>query len=348
MRLSFLRGFVAILFGTFTALGLIGSVGVAGAATGFGSQVAATQWTPMTTAALPAAPAYDDDVSCVSSNFCVATVVNEGSDANPLLQDWNGSSWSTVTLPLPPGASAAILFAVSCTSDSFCVAVGSQAIASSGSLALVEQWNGSTWSASTGAALPSGSTQAELTGVSCTGSAWCMASGIATDVGADTTGAIAEQWNGSGWSLTTTAALADGAETQFAAVSCTTTTNCMAVGYSISETTSAVLSKPGSSAAGSFLQAPLGLTVPGLHANADPHASPVVQVLAEQWNGSSWTVTPAAAPTGLADPEFGAVSCARHRILHGDRWLRGFVGPICRSMERRRLDADNAPRHTQR
>ena len=122
----------------------------------------------------------------------------------------------------------------------------------------------------------------------------------------------------------------------------------MAVGYSISETTSAVLSKPGSSAAGSFLQAPLGLTVPGLHANADPHASPVAQVLAEQWNGSSWTVTPAAAPTGLADPEFGAVSCAGAGFCMATGGFEDSSGPFAEVWSGGVMDADNAPRHTQR
>ena len=82
------------------------------------------------------------------------------------------------------------------------------------------------------------------------------------------------------------------------------------MGDPITQSASAVLSKPGSSAGGSFLQAPPGLTVPGLHANADPHATPVNQVLAEQWNGSSWTVTPTPAPAGITNPQFDAVSCA--------------------------------------
>ena len=307
MRLLFWRGFVTILFGTFAALGLVASAGVAGATTGFGSQVAATEWTPMTNAGLPATPAYDSDVSCVSSNFCVATVLNEESDTAPLVQDWNGSTWSTATLPLPSGAAEALLTAVSCTSNSFCVAVG---IVAPSTLPLIEEWNGSSWSASTGAGLPSGSGEGELTGVSCTGPAWCMASGVEVGTGGDTTSAMAEEWNGSAWSLTTTATVSDSADAQFGSVSCATTTSCMAVGYSTTESAPAVLSTPGSSAADSFLQPPPGLTVPGLHANAEPHTSPVTQVLAEQWNGSSWTVSPTVAPTGITDPQFGAVSCA--------------------------------------
>jgi hypothetical protein len=309
MRLSFWRGFVAILFGTFAALGLIGSAGVAGATTGFGSQVAATQWTTMPSAAIPGASAYDSGVSCVSSNFCVATVNDEGAETDPLLQDWNGSSWSTVTLSLPSGVEAAELSGVSCTSDSFCVVVGTEATQSAVQ-PLIELWNGSSWSAGTGAGLPSGFTEAELTGVSCTGPASCMASGTAASEDSDST--LAEQWNGSSWSLTTAATVPDGTDAEFAGVSCTTATNCMAVGYSVAESSAAVLSRPGSSAAGSFLQAPSGLTVPGLHPNAtaSPHTTPVSQVLAEQWNGSSWTVTPTPAPTGITNPEFGAVSCA--------------------------------------
>ncbi|HEY4376266.1 MAG TPA: hypothetical protein VGM93_03875, partial [Acidimicrobiales bacterium] len=108
MRWSVLRGFVALLFGTFAALGVAGVTGVtgvAGASTGFGSQVAATQWTATNPPGLPSGAAYDDSVSCVSSDFCVATVLEEGgAAAAAAVQVWNGATWTTVGVPVPAGA----------------------------------------------------------------------------------------------------------------------------------------------------------------------------------------------------------------------------------------------------
>ena len=177
MRLSFLRGFAAILFGTFAALGLIGSVGTAGATTGVGAQVAATQWTTMPTVAIPSASTFDDDVSCVSSNFCVATVGDQGEGTTPFVQDWNGSSLVHHDTPSPIRCNwrraerrVMHLGLVLCRGRHRVVAL-------SGHLGVIELWNGNSWSASTGAGLPSGFTASELNGVSCTGPAWCMATG---------------------------------------------------------------------------------------------------------------------------------------------------------------------------
>ncbi len=67
-------------------------------------------------------------VSCVSVSFCVATGYQDsGSGYLTLVEQWDGTSWSTVTSPSPnPGTNGNVLFSVSCVSVSFCVATGIQ------------------------------------------------------------------------------------------------------------------------------------------------------------------------------------------------------------------------------
>ncbi len=317
MRRSPRRGWLTILFGLFAVLTLVGTTGPVGA-TGpapFGSQVAATQWTSTNPPDVSSSESYDGNVSCVSSDFCVATVLQGGSDpADALVQVWNGSSWNTMTVPAPSGQSSYELESASCVSATFCVVVGYGFAQTQQSTPFADEWNGSSWSAGVGVSLPSGSDSAELLGVSCTGPAWCMATGAATNTSTTFGFAIAEQWNGTAWSLAPTPASPGDAD-GLIGVSCTTPTNCMAVGASAENLIPAALPHlespvPSASGPGAF-----GFGAPGLQANArsnadDPHAPLSSEVLAEQWNGSAWTVSPALAPAGTTAPEFLAVSCA--------------------------------------
>ena len=67
-----------------------------------------------------------NSVSCVSVSFCVATGYQYSGSADPtLVEQWNGSVWSTVTSP-SPGTTNNSLYSVSCVSVSFCVATGIQ------------------------------------------------------------------------------------------------------------------------------------------------------------------------------------------------------------------------------
>jgi hypothetical protein len=102
-------------------------------------------------------------VSCTSQTSCVAV----GSKQNhlnldvPLIEVWNGLAWSRVLDVTPFLGSVLDFAAVSCSSPTWCVAIGPGPL-QSGPHAV--QWNGITWSALT---LPNLSTDT-LNGVSCT------------------------------------------------------------------------------------------------------------------------------------------------------------------------------------
>ena len=64
-------------------------------------------------------------ISCVTTTFCMA-VGTLGLDSGTLTELWNGSTWKLVPRPNPPGGvpGGGSLLGVSCTSTTFCMAVG--------------------------------------------------------------------------------------------------------------------------------------------------------------------------------------------------------------------------------
>ncbi len=280
--------------------------------------MAATQWTDIDPSL--SGTSYDDNVSCVSSTFCVATGIQEtGSTGSAIVQAWNGSTWTTQSVPVPSGVDGTSLNGISCTSVSFCVGVGGSYAGAGDEVSqpYAVEWDGSTWMMATGLGLPSGYDLGWLDAVSCIGPAWCMAVGYTSNSTSQASVPIGQQWNGATWSLSPTSATSDGTNSALTAISCTTTTNCMAVGASAQNLAPSVLQGPGSSGASSGGAAlPFGIPGAGVptlgngDAHALPHAPAPSQVLAEQWNGSSWTISPTVAPSNSTQPEFEGISCA--------------------------------------
>jgi len=207
-------------------------------------------------------------VACPRATNCFAAGwSNIGGLGEPttLVEQWkSGKTWSIVTNPRPAGVSA--LNGVSCTSPTNCTAVGW-----SGTVlgfdefgprtTLVQHWNGTTWSNVTSPNLST--TDSELGAVSCTSATNCVAVGFYNGTTSQST--LVERWNGTTWSTTTSPNPTGATASQLAGVSCTSTTNCVAVG---SYTTT---------------------TVPSV-------------ALFERWNGTTWSIVttptpPAPAPT---------------------------------------------------
>jgi hypothetical protein len=112
-------------------------------------------------------------VSCATARFCVGVGYTRATPHDPnttaLLDRWNGTSWTGQAVPSPPEA---ILSAVSCPTQAYCLAVG-QRLAGNGIVApLAEAWNGTSWSmlAAPNRHAPNGST---FTGVDCVAANSC-------------------------------------------------------------------------------------------------------------------------------------------------------------------------------
>jgi hypothetical protein len=220
-------------------------------------------------------PAPTSGGTLVSVSYRAATACEAvGQSGGTLAEDWNGSSWAIQPTPNPPGPAASILSGVSCTSSAACTAVGVYVNATGRSVALGEDWNGTSWSQQSTPS-PAGPMNSSLSAVSCTTTGTCAATGAYDDttIGGNPPPDIAlgEVWNGSGWTIDPTASLGAGYDSVLSGVDCLSAAECIAVGYD--------------------------------YYNQGPQDA----VLAEQWDGTSWTIEPGLAPSSGT---LSSVSCA--------------------------------------
>ncbi len=286
--------------------------------------VVPTAWSTVTTPATdPTTFTFLNGVSCVGPMFCMAagqTQVN-GNNA-PLVERYNGSTWSIMTVPMPSGGNGAYFTGVSCTGPAFCAAVGVQ-YPGTFQQNFAEVWNGTAWSVST---TPDRSTSANglLSGVSCVSPTYCLAVG---GDGAHGTGeTVIERWDGASWTLVPDAQ--SSLQPELSGVSCLSTSFCAAVGTSFAGTevpftefwdgTSwTVAPTPSVSGATQTLFSTVSCALPtmceaaGYQDNGSSSGN-----LVEQWNGSVWALqsAPDPQPPALGSPAsvdcFGPTSCA--------------------------------------
>jgi hypothetical protein len=188
-----------------------------------------TSWSTQTTPN-PGTPNKLKGVSCTSATHCVAvgSKTSSGTEVT-LAMTWNGTTWTTQTTPNPTGALSASAEAVSCTSSSFCVAVGVYH-ASNGPLPFAMHWNGTSWSLQS-VKLPGETNFGWVEGVSCTSSTFCMGVGAYEKIGLGTF-TMAQKWNGTSWAAEKPANPGK-AFNELKAVSCTASNWCKAAGFYI-------------------------------------------------------------------------------------------------------------------
>jgi hypothetical protein len=230
-------------------------------------------WNGSTWRVLPSHdPATLYSVSCPGQDLCIAVGAMDYAHGFTGAVVWHGKSWQAMSVPKPPGAKFASLSSVACASATRCVAVGSYGNDHfTGPMAAA--WNGTSWQLTT---VPAGD---EMTSVACPAAGDCIAVGSGPHALA-----AAEQWNGATWTAATTPA----GLPALSAVTCTSTTFCLAVNGT------AAVSWNGT--AWSALAAPVsigGLAAVWCGSSRDcmavgtggPGSS-----LAEQWNGTAWRV----------------------------------------------------------
>lgn len=263
-----------------TSLVLVIGVGVGiDAGTGFGRsshspRAIPAPWAIFSTPNAGAGGGRLNAVSCPSATSCTAVggYIEEGGFDRTLAEHWDGSRWSIEAIPSPPFAYPG-LDAVSCSSSSSCVTVGSyNTLKSAGhppaDKALVARWDGQKWMSQEAPSPPGVS----LNGVSCPSPSSCMAVGwYETRSGNERT--LAEHWNGERWMIVSTADR-PGRSSVLEAVSCSSTSSCIAVGES------------------------------------EPTFSGPQITLVERWDGASWAIEPTPNPTEYArDFWLDTVSC---------------------------------------
>lgn len=251
-------------------------------------------------------------VSCVSAAWCRAVGGSEG--LTSLVVSGPAKSWSRIR-SAALNVRYVLLDAISCTSRSFCMAVGSL-----GASPLAIRWNGASWRR-VAVSAPQGF-QNSLDSVSCTSSTWCVA--VGTHVGFYEN-ALIETWSGSAWQRDATPPSTTN-PTFLSGVTCTSAADCFAVGStgaaggvvqdSLVEqwngSTWSVDPSPSPGASETSLSSVACATASDCVAVgwlvATPTSEPDATVILA-WNGSTWVTSSTAAYGTSAEPELLSVAC---------------------------------------
>jgi hypothetical protein len=265
-------------------------------------------------------------VSCSASSACTAVGFSDPNLRDPrqrtaTAERWNGTTWTSQPIPAPVGAQGTALYSVSCPSASSCTAVGdSFALTDGKATALVERWDGSSWTVRSTPS-PVAADQSALYGVSCSSTTACTA------VGAGYTSAgpvlpLAERWDGQSWTIQPTLTPPASVSSTLIGVSCSADTACTAVGSTSGSGSTAPLaerwngtawtiqSTPSASATTSVLSSvscpSTTCTGTGYYVDGSGASHP----LAERWDGAAWAIQPAPEPANDLAAYFNGVSCA--------------------------------------
>lgn len=171
-------------------------------------------------------------VDCLSSTYCIAVgwyclsaCTSTTHIDQVIIEEFTGSSWTTMTGYNTSTSQQNQLDGVSCVTTSYCFAVG-QYYTGTYTQALGEYWNGSTWASSS---LTDYSTTVSmyLYSVSCVTTTFCMAVGNyfgGTPNGAD----YAEYWDGTTWNSENALPNPGPSGNLLSSVDCTSITTCVA------------------------------------------------------------------------------------------------------------------------
>jgi hypothetical protein len=262
--------------------------------------------------------------------MAVGYTTGSGTNTTTLAETWNGTNWSVPAAPNTVSAQN-VLSGVSCTSQSFCIAVGNS---SNGTTAktLVERWNGSSW-----VILKSpnvGSASSTLAGVSCDpgylGISFCVAVGASGSGPTGGNGLIERFYNGSTWTIGSSSTVGG-----FESVSCVFLSSFCMVG-----TTTGISRWNGSSVTALAIPAPgpsFHPDFPGIScigasfcaaAERLSGPSPAAEHSTElTWNGTAWSL-----PSGAVSSAGGLIgaSCATTTFcaLVGASNVAALDGPV--------------------
>ena len=260
-------------------------------------------------------------VTALSSNnvWAVGFSTSLTTDYATLAEHWDGSAWSIVPTPNPPGVPTVSLNAVAAVSASDIWAVGGNPPSQSGysSQALLEHWNGSTWSIV--AAPPSTATWFAS-------SRFGLAAVTSTNVWA--IGSFDSfHWDGTAWSVvqgaqSTAAASAAGATSVWAVGTYTDNSYGYYATYTLAYLWNGSSWSQSSTVTPTFLD-----TFQGVSARASNDVWAVgttsrTSTLTEHWDGSSWKVEPSpnASTASNAYTDLDAVVA----IASNDVWAVGY------------------------
>lgn len=251
-------------------------------------------------------------VSCPASSFCVAVGTYESQDSGvpqvAMAQTWNGTTWSMQPFPVPPDSDGATLTGVSCTSPSFCEAVGSYFDLGlpdfPENVTLAATWDGTSWTLQS-TPNPGGFNFEQFNTVSCASTTFCEAWASGNNGNPGIT--LADQWNGTSWQTQNVPT-----DASVTSLSCASAKFCEAVGqgpaygWDGSAWTAQTIPDPagsGSLAGVSCVSRGFCEAVGAVFTNGNVDGDAAV------WRGSSWSSQTAANPAKSTFEHLNGVSC---------------------------------------
>lgn len=210
-----------------------GLVILAALALGAGPALAASAWTVVS-----APPAGEDafllsaTMDSTTDGWAVGSTDRAGGDAGPLIDHWNGTSWSQSTPPSYPLGDLTNYDGVSASSTTDAWAVGFYDTSRYDYYPTTAHWNGSTWTEETPAECSTGgaAVSSDMLGVTDVSPAEAFAVGECVSHAAG----YIEQWNGSTWSMDTLPSPNNGATSSLSSVFADSATDAWAVGSYLS------------------------------------------------------------------------------------------------------------------
>ena len=245
-------------------------------------------------------------VACPTTKSCVAVgyAQDPGADV-PIVEQWNGSTWSLRVTPIPSGSADNELSGVACPTASSCIAVGrTYASESAPAEPMAEKWNGTTWSVVT-TPDPTDVIGAFLSSVSCPTSTTCEAAGESYTDNSGDTETLVEQLSAGSWALVPSPDEAGVTTSFLSAVACPpSSTSCVAAGQyytpdddhllamALKTGKWALTSVPGAGLAGaSYLQGAACSTSACVAVGESfPTNDGQTRSVVEQWNGKAWAL----------------------------------------------------------
>jgi len=287
-------------------------------------------WTYQPTPIIIGASAYRlFGVDCPSATRCLAVGNSETPFSSPrpapLAEIWNGSGWTKQTTPAPSGASSAELTDIGCNNTAECIAVGS-AMVGGVKTAVAEKWKSPTWTLQS-VPVPAEAKSSQLDGIACRWSNYCVAVGRYT-TGTGATKSLAMFWNGSNWSLQTLGDPVGATQGTLLDVACTgQPTVCMAVGgwkngndgnkqfplayrFNGSTWTLQNTASPSTSIASVFQDVSCkSITSCAAVGSWVSSSGGSNQTLAENWDGSTWSIESTPNAPGASFSAFFGIEC---------------------------------------
>jgi hypothetical protein len=271
-------------------------------------------------------------VTCLSPDECwaVGSSYDGGSTSRPLMQRWDGRSWSLV--PGDPTGGVDTPLGVTCASSSDCWAVGYTFVMTDcpesgcGTYSLIHHWDGQAWSrVRSPSPFLGGSLEVPfnvLSSVTCASATDCWAAGYGHD--GTRHHPILARWDGRRWADVPAGSIPSADSSAFLGVACASPSLCWAVGQTKPVSAGAIRPRPlvhrwdgttwsavvpGGVNEGQLAGVACAAASECVAVGYEADAAGTHKTLVERWDGASWERVDAPSPTTKPGVRLHGVTC---------------------------------------